>query len=82
MKVRLSVVKGRGFRWNTRTGQAIYPPIVGKPFVLVARKGTVKTSPVVSLDGQKFTTESGAVFEVELLDALVLKVARKIGARA
>ena len=32
MKVRLSVVKGRGFRWHSRTGQAIYPPIVGKPF--------------------------------------------------
>ncbi len=79
MKVRLSVVAGRGFRWRSMTGEAIYPPIVGKPFVLVTRKRVVKTTKVVSLDGTTFKTASGATFNVDLLDIKALQIAARRG---
>ncbi len=79
MKVRLSVVAGRGYRWRSMTGEAIYPPIVGKPFVLVTRKRVVKTTKVVSLDGTTFKTASGATFNVDLLDIKALQIAARRG---
>ncbi len=80
MKVKLSVVAGRGFRWRSMTGQAIYPPIVGRPFVLVTSKGrVVKTTKVVSLDGTTFKTASGATFNVDLLDIKALQIAARRG---
>ncbi len=79
MKVRLSVVAGRGFRWRSMTGEAIYPPIVGKPCVLVTRKRVVKTTKVVSLDGTTFKTASGATFNVDLLDIKALQIAARRG---
>lgn len=58
------------------TGVTSRLPTVGTPFFMLAEardtaEGVryISTSPVTGLDGELFTTESGSVYRVEVLDA-------------
>jgi hypothetical protein len=75
MKVRLTrIIGGSKLRTDSVDGEATYPPMVGRCFEMSGQGldfGTrlVSTSPVVEVSGDgKFTTESGSVYHIELLE--------------
>lgn len=74
MRVRIIRVAGG----RALEGDAIFPPIEGKPFELI-----VTTSEVVRVDGDgSFETRSGARYLIELLEGPDLDVATAMARRA
>lgn len=80
MRVRLHYTDGAGKRRQV-TGDAVYPPRVDHAFIVARPRGTtVITSAVTEvLPNGMFRTETGRG-RVELLDAALLRIARKAGA--
>lgn len=79
MKVRLHYSDGD--KWRQTTGDAVYPPRLDHAFIVEDRRGRLTvTSPVVEvLPNGMFRTQTGRG-RIELLDAVLLRIARKAGA--
>lgn len=75
MKVRLHYA-GKGGKWRRITGDAPFPPRVGREFrVNKSRGGRFDTVVVTEvLEGGRFRTDDGQRYRVEVIDAKLLQI--------